>query len=186
MKFTDEEVKIFNEEMKAIGMELIDAKDIEGNYGMGLEVDIDTSVDYTDIVESGLIMRKNTKRNDFFYVVVKSYNKETEKLTLLFSTPLSEKAFNYYSQSVSDYKMVGTSFPDLCWYHAEGTNANNVDELETKFREDAELGDLTWFLPTRVTDNFIEVMHTLNQSFLEGLMQEAFIYGPYIYKDSEE
>ena len=181
----EQEKEQFEAELKALGMSIITHAEIEGNHGLGIEVDLDTSIDYSNLVEQDFVLRKKTGRDDFFYIMLKKYDKEAERLTMVVATPVDDQKFNYYMGATATLdSAVGTNFPDLCWYHAEGTTELTKDEVMTKFREDAQLGDLTWILPTRIVDNFIEVMHTLNQSFLQGLMQETICYGPILMTDN--
>lgn len=175
-------LKELEKELSEIGLELIKQADVEGNYGLGIEIDLDTEVDYSHLVEADFIMRKLTKRKDFFYITLKSYNKDIKRLTLFVGAPISEDIFNYYKETNLN-KIIGTNFPDLCWYFSEGTTLDTVGETETTFREDAKMGDLTWYLPSRMIDNFIEIMHTMNHSFLQGLMQDTICYGPYLMSD---
>lgn len=177
-----EEQEQFEKEMESLGLQLIKQEDVEGSFGLSMEIDLDTEVDYTHLVNEDFVMKKLTKRKDFFYITVKKYDKELKRLTLSVGTPVTLNIFNYYKGAIGP-KPFGTNFPDLCWYHAEGTTDLTKDEVETKFRDDAIMADLTWFLPSRMVDNFIEIMHTLNQSFLQGLMQDTICYGPFLSTD---
>lgn len=183
MNFTEKEMKEFQEEMNELGVFFVSMDEVKGKFGMGIEVDLDTSVDYSDLVDQGLVMQKLTKRKDSLYIVFKEYNKEAQRLTFMVAAPIGENVFKFYTSS-EDQPVVGTTFPDFCWYHSEGTTPDTALEVETKFRNGALMGDLTWYLPSRFADNLIEIMHTLNQSFLEGLMQDTIIYGPLFFADN--
>ena len=177
----------FEADLRSLGLEIIKHKDIEGSYSMGLEIDLDTEVDYSHLIKEDFVLKKLTKRQDFFYIALKEYNIEKKCLTLFVGTPISKDIYNFHLNSESSLEnKVGTNFPDLCWYHAEGTTELTIDEVDTKFRKDCKMGDLNWYIPSRVIDNFIEIMHTLNQSFLQGLMQHTVIYGPYLMSDKKE
>jgi len=171
----------FKVELESLGIQLVNLEDIEGCFGLGIEVDLDTDVDYSHLVKEKLVMKKLTKRKDFFYIMLKSYDTEKKRLTLMVASPIDKNVFDFFEKT--NDVIIGTNFPDLCWYYAEGTTELTKEEVETKFREDALMGDLNWFLPTRIIDNFIEIMHTLNQSFLQGLMQDTICYGPYLMSD---
>lgn len=184
MKELDE----FEKEMQSIGLEIVKKQDIKENKFIGVEVDLDTEIDYSHLVEEDFILKKLTGRKDFFYISLEKYDKEINRLTLKVYTPVSEDIFEYYADAATvpgltnDNVCIGTNFPDLCWYHAEGTTPLTADEVETKFRSGVNMGDLTWYLPSRVVDNLIEIMHTMNQSFLQGLMQDTICYGPYVFE----
>ena len=181
-----EKIKDMENELKALGMEIITNDDVEGEYGIGIEVDLDTEIDYSSLVDEVFVLKKRTKREDFFYVTAKSYDTEKKKLTLLVASPIPKEIFTYYNTAITGLRgPVGTNFPDLCWYHAEGTTPLTKDEVMTEFREGYTMGDLNWYLPSRMVDNFIELMHTLNQSFLEGLMQDTICYGPFLMEDKK-
>jgi hypothetical protein len=75
-------------------------------------------------------------------------------------------------------QLVCTTFPDFCWLLSNGTTAATKLEVQTKIREEALLGDLTWVLPSKFADDLIEVMHCLNMEVLEGALQDAVLYGP--------
>lgn len=174
----------FENELAQLGLEIIKNEDVEGNYGLGIEVDLDTEVDYSHLIDQDFVLKKLTKRKDFFYIVLKSYDTEKKRLTFFIGTPIKEQVFNFYKY-MSLEKPIATGFTDLCWYFSEGTTEQTMDEVTTKFRENIELGDLSWFMPSRMIDNFIEIMHTLNQSILQGLMQETICYGPFLMADKD-
>lgn len=176
----EQEREEFKKELDGLGLQIITNDQVEGDYGLGIEFDLDTSVDYSHLIDEDFVMKKLTGRKDFFYVVLKSYDTEKKRLTIMVATPVSKALHDYYFRAASSEKKIGTNFPDLCWYHAEGTTKLTEHEVETTFREDATMGDLTWYLPTRMVDNYIEIMHTLNHSFLQGVMQDTICYGPYL------
>ena len=183
MKFTDEEVKEFEQEMIELGMELSSIEEVTKHKGLGILVDLDTDIDYSSIIDSNLVIKKLTKRQDELFIIPREYNKETKTLTIAIGQPIPEEYYNFHKKAYKSTDTVGTTFPDFCWYHSEGTTQESLVEVETKPREEANLGDLTWILPSRFADNLIEIMHTLNQSFLQGLMQDTIVYGPYIFED---
>lgn len=192
-KYSEQELKELSEEFNLLGLEEIDKSEIYKHDRLIIDVDIDTEVDYTKLVNSNFALKKLTKRQDYFFIKLDGYNKETGRLTFEISCPVSEHVLDYYSNAGDIDKwqqhITGTTFPDLCWYHSEGTTNQTLDEVNTKFRSDDDVakGDLTWFAPSRMVDNFIEIMHTLNQSFLQGLMLDAICYGIYVDpKCSEE
>lgn len=176
-------LKELEKELLELKLEIISEKDVEGKFGIGVQVDLDTGIDYSSIVESDFILKKYTERKDFMYIKFQNYDKEKERLTFTIASPIDKVVYDFFSGGKLD-KLIGTTFPDLCWYHSEGTTAESAIEVETKFRSDAQLGDLTWFLPSRFADNLIEIIHTLNQALLCGLMNDVICYGPVLLEDN--
>lgn len=176
---TASEIEDFNKELLENGLITLDInKDNLPINSLSVEIDIDTEIDYSRVV--GLFLKKLTKRKDYFFIQVKSYSKETKTLTFSVFAPMRKFDYDFLSEGKNNNNVIiGTTFPDFCWYHAEGTTSETALELDTKFRSNAIKGDLTNILPCRFADNFIEIMHTLNHSFIEGIMQEAIIYGPF-------
>ena len=168
-----QDVEAFEKEVKEIGLQFVSSEEVERPHLM-MEVDIDTEVDYSKLVEHDMVMKRMTKRNEPVYVKLARYEEKT--LTLQVLQPCPEGVVKMYD-SWED-KPVGTTFMDFCWYHSEGSNDSTLDEIETKFREDnAQPGNLTWYLPVHACDNLVEVLHVLNQSFLEGILEDSIIYG---------
>jgi len=155
-------------------------KELKKPYSaIGVEIDIDTEVDYSKIVEVDMTLKLQTCRKDILYLVFDRYNAETKTLTMILGQPIDPKYLNFL-KDVSE--KIGTTFPDLCWYYSEGTTSTNQIEVETKFREkNSHAGDISWVLPTRFIDNIIETINLINQSpkFFNGLLRDAIIYGPY-------
>ena len=167
------------EELEELGVIIIKDEEVEGTHFLGMEFDLDTTVDYSTIISEDFTLKKLTGRKDFFYVKFVSYDKELQRLTVSVTSPVTEDVYQYYKTAYKSMRiLIATNFPDLCWYHADGTTELTVNEVETVMRKESEMGDLTWFMPSRMVDNFIEIMHTLNQSMLEGLMQDTICYGP--------
>jgi hypothetical protein len=175
--FTKEEIEVFEKEMNEIGLALISDEEFNSiKNSICVEVDLDTNVDYSKFVQS-IFLKKKTKRNETFFTFIKEYNVELGRLTLIIGTQAPEEVASFYNK---DIKLIGTTFADFCWYYAEGTTETTANEVVTKFRDNAIMGDLSWYLPTRFSDSFIEVMHALNQSFLEGVLSDGIVYGPKI------
>lgn len=162
----------FMTEIKECGLELKTSEDIKGPF-LAMEVDIATDVDYAPLIEHDLVMMRKTKRNEEIFLKLKSY--KDGMLTLDLIQPCPEQIAELYSNF--NFKTVGTTFMDFCWYHSSGTTEASADEIDTPFRENAEKGDLTWWMPVHACDNLVEVLHVLNQSFLEGILEESIIYG---------
>lgn len=167
-----ENAEEFEKEVNEIGLELKSSEDIKGPFLM-MEADIATKVDYSELIEKDLVMMRKTKRNEELFLKLKSY--ENGILTLMFAQPCPQEIAQMYQDHKKEF--VGTTFMDFCWYHSSGTTETTIDEINTPFRDDAEKGNLTWWMPVHACDNLIEVLHVLNQSFLEGILEESVIYG---------
>jgi hypothetical protein len=162
------------EEMKKINLTLnMKPTPIEGKF-LATECDIDIKVDLPWINKCSL--EKLTKRNSIFYVWFKCTE---EKTTIYFATKVPDEYFATHRFSDTIF---ATTFPDLCWIYSEGTTDKNIGEVATAIREGKEYktGDLSWHLPSKYLDDLIEMLHTVNPTFLSGLMQDAICYGPYI------
>lgn len=170
--------------MKEGGLDMITLeqyqKDISGKMTYGVEVDIDIDIDMSNFVKKDIVLTRRTVRETLLYILFKY---EDKTLTLNIKTPIQEKHLNYFSTNKETTK-IATTFPDLCWIYSEGTTPENKEEVMTEFREDADLGDLSWLLPSKFADDFIEAMHVSNQTLFEGILQEAIVYGPYIHKEN--
>lgn len=73
---------------------------------------------------------------------------------------------------------VAMSFVDLCW----NTGIEPLPESQPPIIEFATLpgvkfADIGWYVPGRVLDHMIDALGKLNDTFLDGALQEAVIYG---------
>jgi hypothetical protein len=146
-------------------------------------VDIYVADDVAKKLESmsKVVLVRNTHRKTSIYV--RDFNVNTPNtFNFVIETEIPPCLERVMGESHVDYgaigKLIATTFPDFCWMHAEGTTPLTVGEVRTKIREDAELGDLTWHLPSKFADDLIETMHCLNLDILEGVLQDSVLYGP--------
>lgn len=166
--------------MKENGLDFITSKEVSeelnGSLGYGVEIDIDTTVDFKDFLDQEMVLVRRTMRGNTYYIDLKH---DGETLTFKVLTSIDERYGKYFP----DYEGLGriaTTFPDLCWIHSDGTTPENKDEVMTGYRDGYQLGDLTWLLPSKFVDDLVEVMHVLNQSLFEGILQESIVYGPFV------
>ena len=140
-----------------------------------ISVEVDTHVgkleNWPEDLEK-VIMARTTNRGTRVYAGNIKYNKESGVISFDVGTCVPR-----YITKIEE-RNIGTTFPDLCWLLSEGTTRQNVDQSQTKFREDAEFGDLTWLLPAKFCDDLVEAMHIMNSWILEGSLYQAIIYGP--------
>jgi len=178
---TEEELKAV---MKDGGLDMISMEDfhesITDKMMYGVEVDIDIDIDMSNFVKKNIVLTRQTARGSLIYILF-NYAKNCLKLEI--KTAIKEEYSPYFLSNSKD-KKIATTFPDLCWIYSEGTTSENKDEVMTAYRKDAELGDLSWILPSKFADDFIEAMHIANQTLFEGILQEAIVYGPYIQKEN--
>lgn len=110
-----------------------------------------------------------------------SFHWDSDVLYFEVVTRIPDRESKFYDNS-SDVCIV-TSFPDFCWRLSHGTTPENVDQVSTRIDKEmrdrrVELGDLTWAIPSKFADDLIELLHVLNSTVFEGILDEAIIYGP--------
>lgn len=164
-------------EMKKLRVDIVSKTEIPDDKFFTIEADIDCEVDVAFMKE--LVMTKKVMRGSIYYVTFE--NRKPGTLTMKIATLLSSDfRFTYAKAEWDQLGVLANTFMDLCWIHSEGTTSKTLGEVITEKREGIQTGDLTWTLPSKFIDDFVEMMHTLNQSIISGLMQDAIIYGPYI------
>ncbi len=78
---------------------------------------------------------------------------------------------------LQSYPQLTQSFVDLCWYAGnEAVTRDYVPDVFTKLRNDAQCTDLGWYLPSRVTDTFIDAVGKIDDTMLAGMIENALIY----------
>jgi hypothetical protein len=172
------EIKELEAEMKKLNLYMINKSEISDDYYLAVEVDIDCVVKLPFM--KTLALAKKVMRGSTYYVTFDDSKDGT--LTLKIGVKLPKDFIHTYKST--DFSALGiraTTFPDLCWINSNGTTNQTLEEVVTKQRDNVEVGDLTWTLPSKFVDDFVEMMHTLNLSIISGLMQDAIIYGPFIY-----
>jgi hypothetical protein len=168
-------------EFKKLNLDLVNKQEVDGQNKDWLSVEVEIDCDINIQFMKDYVLTKRVHRGNVYYVVFD--HEETTKLKMRIGVELPLDFQKCYPQdSKSGTPPIATTFPDLCWQHAEGTTPQTMNEISTKMRDGAIPGDLTWVLPSKFVDDFVEMMHTLNQGILSGLMQDSFIYGPYIYR----
>ena len=163
------------EQLKEYGVELVMNPGPLWNIGddtIHVECDLDINLNLEWV--NNCVLTKITKRNTKMYC---TFEQQAEKLIIRFATILP-KDFKRTYHPVYGHQIC-TTFVDLCWLYSEGTTTQSLEEVETQPREGVATGDLTWLLPSRFTDDLIEMIHTINPEFMSGLMRDAIVYGPY-------
>ena len=162
------------EQMKEYGVEFI----IDENFkidGPILKVECDIDINLGLDWVNDCLLRKVTKRGTDFYC---SFKQSEERLVMSFFTKIPTNMPSFLNDT--NY-LIATTFVDMCWLYSDGTTNQSAEEVATEFRkgDDIILGDLTWALPSKFVDDFVEMVHTINPDFMSGLMQDCVVYGPY-------
>ena len=173
-----DDLKEVQEEFAKLKCDIIPKSDLKDNIKyFGVECDIDCNINIEFM--KNYLLSKVTQRFSKYYIDFSS-NETTLKLKIF--TEMPEIFDQVYSQKDL---IVATTFPDFCWIHAEGTTPQTLNEINTKVRDGIKLSDLAWILPSKMADDFVEIMHTLNQSIISGLMEESIIYGLYFFNKKD-
>lgn len=151
--------------------------------GIKCEIDLNVTEDLVDELKKA-VLYKNTRRST--PIMVKDFKKEGNLLTFFFVCPLPPEFHAVYSNIKSPEKKIGTTFVDFCWLAGEGTTSKTVIEVSTKFNDKHVVGDLSYVLPSKFADDLIEAMHSLNVEFIEGILGDAIVYGPYLFQNGCE
>lgn len=177
------ELELLEAEMKKLHLDIIPKSSINDQVKyLSVEVDIDCEVNLDFM--SDLALRKKVMRGSEYYVTF--HTNKAGTLTMKIGVQLHQDFIDVYGNDTLEVlKIKATTFPDLCWIHSEGTTPRTLTEVSTQVREGVELGDLTWVMPSKFVDDYVEMMHTLNQGIISGLMQDAIIYGPIILKKDQ-
>ncbi len=79
------------------------------------------------------------------------------------------------------------SFMDACWNSGEmEVDPSVAPQVVTDHRADGSIhGDLGWHLPARFLYPLIDAVGKLNDFMLNGMMQEALLYGPLTLSQKE-
>lgn len=173
------ELEKLEAEMKKLRVDFLKKSDLDVDKLICIEADIDCDFKL-ELVKEWLLTKIVMRGSKYF--VNFSVRKEGT-LTLCIGTSLPQDFMHTYSGAVfsnAELPRLATTFPDFCWLHADGTTPSTLNEVATVVRESEKLGDLTWVLPSKLADDFVEMMHTLNQSIISGLMQDAILYAPFI------
>lgn len=177
------EIEELEAEMKKLNVYFVNKADIDSTKKyFVIEADIDCEIQIDFMKEFALT--KKVMRGSVYYVTFEKLRLET--LTMRIGVELPKDFENVYGKAdFGQLPVIATTFMDLCWIHSDGTTSQTLNEVSTVLRDGAQLGDLTWVLPSKFVDDFVEMMHTLNQSIISGLMQDAFLYGPFIFSKEE-
>jgi len=119
------------------------------------------------------VVARTTFRGSRVFASDINYSKERQTVSFKVSTIVPE----YFPENLED-KNIATTYMDFCWLLSDGTTALNKNEVETPYKEDCQLGDLNWMIPSKFSDDFVEMMQVMNDVVLNGELSQAVIYGP--------
>ena len=169
-------------EIKKFNINFLLKKDIPKEEYLAVEIDIDCPFNLEMIDE--WVLTRTVKRGTIYYI---SFIKnERDNLTMKVACKVPKEFAEIYFESFS-FQMRNSiranTFPDLCWILSEGTKNTDLDQIFTEVRKDIKLGDLTNILPSKFTDDLVEVAHVLNQGLIEGILSDGIVYGPFIFNE---
>lgn len=160
-------------------------KFMEGKREYGeLFIQCETKIEVDPMVIEGAadaVLIKKTQRGTPMYV--ENFKYENGILKCLIGCPIHKDFHAVYGHvGAPTMKPIATTFVDFCWLLGDGTTAKTAIEVNTPFREDCQLGDLTQVLPSKFADDLIEIMHSLNVEYFEGILGDTVVYGPYFIR----
>jgi len=176
----NEEMKKELGEVDELKFDVLTLKQAEEEIGLEARViylDIETFVGEVEKWPEDLenvVIARTTMRGNRVYASEINYNKD--KNTVSFS--IASSLPSYFPKEIVTDNKVATTYMDFCWLLSEGTTALNKNEVETPYREDCVLGDLNWLIPSKFSDDFVEMMHVMNDVVLNGQLSQSIIYGP--------
>lgn len=165
-----------NKELEEVGCTVVQSHTLKRGHKFGVLVEIKFPSHVNMSSMENLAIEKKTKRDTSIYAEGFKCNDDGLLSFEVWSIPPE----SLYRFMIPNDPKVATTFPDFCWTLSHGTTAYTEIEVNTKIDSRAEKGDLTWILPSKFCDDFIEIMHALNLTVLEGAMQDAVIYGPFL------
>lgn len=105
-----------------------------------------------------------------------------KRLEFYISTKLTP-SWNFVWRDQKPKNIIGMTFIDMCWLSSSGTTPQSVIECATPVRAtvgiyQVMLGDITQVLPSKLADDIIECVDKHSVGKLNGLFEDAIIYGP--------
>ncbi len=113
-------------------------------------------------------------------LIVSNFGIEHLNNQKIFSFLVSMRLPEGISHSIQEFPMV-TSFSDFCWFHGnEKLDTKHTPETSTEVDRAYNYGDLGWVIPCRFADRLIDTLGMLNDFLLEGVLENALIYGVHL------
>ena len=169
---------------KALKFDLLDKKAFEDEIESGakcISIGVQTKVgELSEWPEQfdDLVLARTTPRGSRVYVGGIEYEKETGVISFAIAEEVPTSFPFDRLKDMDDSEGVATTFADFCWIVSQGTTNLNKDEVETPYRDEVPLGDLTWMITDKFADDVLDMMHIMNSFILEGNLYQAIMYGP--------
>ena len=180
----ENESELLEKEMKKLNVYYIPTSEIPDEQYLAVEVDIDCPFN-VEMMKDVALTRKVFRGTVYHIIFLKN---ERDMLTLKVACKAPKDFIELYFESFMHQMKNSvrcTAFPDLTWINSDGTTNKDLDQVITEVRKDSILGDLTNALPSKFVDDFVEMMHVLNQGLIEGILSDAIVYGPYIFSKDQ-
>lgn len=68
------------------------------------------------------------------------------------------------------------SFTDFCWSTGVEPKPAAAPDMDFKPKPGSEYVDIGWYMPARFADQLIDSLGKLNDTFFDGMLQDALIY----------
>lgn len=144
--------------------------------GFKIVLNIDNSI--VSVLKNLAFLHK-TKRD--FDVVIKDFGEYENGVSFFvyFDVSRFDKFFNLI---FSDKIKVATTFFDFCNILSSGSTTDSIYSVNQNIltNENAEAGDLTIVVPSKIADDLIDVLSMTNDAVIDGLMEDSVIIGTFI------
>jgi hypothetical protein len=165
------------------GVRAVDAqiplKSDRPRLGVRIGIQLATDPDFKKIR-----LEKLTKRGTVLDIHDFQFDTYGNIFYFMVSMPMHESWIKTWGNTVPDSHVVMT-FTDFCWMASDGTTKDSVREVTTPVVPDIDgvpvfLGDLTQVIPSKFADDLLDSLAAMNWGVLEGIMENAVIYGPFV------
>lgn len=165
----------FLKKLEANDIKIISKKEVSMDCPIRIDVDSMLGVRIDEFTKHDVFLNIKSSRGANYYI---DLFEDDNRFCLKIMTDMPKAYYGYHHSNV-DNDTIANTFADFCWIYSEGTNDLNKDEVDTHYRDGVVLGDLTWVLPSKFSDDIIEVLHIFNQRVANGILEDAIIYGPF-------
>lgn len=170
-----ENVDDFLKQLEENGVGFINKSELCVKDVIAVDIDSMLDVDVSLFTKYNMYLTIQSSRGHKYYIDI---FEDDNRFCLKLITEMPDAYTHFFRRSEVE-KPIATTFADFCWIHSEGTTELNKDEVATNYREETNLGDLTWVLPSKFADDIIEVLHIFNQRVAQGILEDAILYGPF-------
>jgi len=164
--------------LNSIGIYTLDGAEIPGTNMLGVEIELPINA-IEGFEPPKFSVRTVSPRGiaitfGEWETVIRADDNGTEHALLRFKAfmPLPEGI----KPSVSRY-MVACSFVDLCWNCGIEPVTDKAPAVDYPIQVGAQYADLGWYMPGRMVDHLVDALGRLNDTFLDGALQDGMLYG---------